>query len=98
LDGDLPLVAILAIATLIDWALAALLVGVSGFILEGVNNTGPDMPAATLLIGFVVLCVAAPITAWLGRKRRWPPGLIAGLAYAPPVIAVVVLLAEPYFA
>ncbi len=92
------MVAVLAIATLIDVALAALLVGVSGFILEGVNNTGPEMPAAALLVGFIILCVAAPIAAWWGRSRNWRPAPLIGLAYAPPAIAALVLLAEPYFA
>ena len=37
--------------------LAALLIGVSGFVLEGVNNTGPAMPAAVFLIAFIVFSV-----------------------------------------
>ena len=91
------MVAILAIATLIDLALAALLIGVSGFILEGVNNTGPQMPEAALLVAFVVACIAAPVVAWIGRSRGWKPGLLLALVLAPPAIAVVVLLAEPLF-
>ncbi len=90
------MVAILVVATLIDWALAALLASVSGFILEGVNNTGPAMPAAAMLVGFIVLCVAAPLAAWIMRKRTIRPGVILALAYAPIVIAALVLLAEPY--
>ena len=91
------MVAFLVIATLIDWALAALLVGVSGFILEGVNNTGPEMPAAVSLVVFVILCVAAPLAAWTMRKRAIRPSVTLALAYAPIVIAALVLLAEPYF-
>ena len=89
--------AILVVATLIDFALAALLVGVSGFILEGVNNSGPEMPAAAMLVGFIILCFAAPIAAWWGRRRNFRPAPLVGLAYAPPAIAALVLLAEPYF-
>lgn len=91
------MVAILAIATLIDVALAALLVGVSGFILEGVNNTGPDMPSAAMLVAFVIFALAAPITGWIMRKHGWRTGAVIALAYAPIEIAALVLLAEPYF-
>jgi hypothetical protein len=89
------LVAALAIATLIDWALAALLVGVSGFILEGVNNTGPQMPVAALLVAFVVFSLAAPLVAWMMRHRALPPGLVLALAAAPIAIASATLLLEP---
>ena len=92
------MVAILVIATLINVALAALLVGVSGFILEGVNKTGPEMPAAVLLVVFIILCVAAPLAAWIMRKRAVRPSVTLALAYAPIAIAALVLIAEPYFA
>ncbi len=89
------MVAALAIATLIDWALAALLVGVSGFILEGADNTGPQMPAAALLVAFVVFALAAPVAAWAMRRRAVPSGIVLALASAPIVIASAVLLLEP---
>jgi hypothetical protein len=91
------LVAALAIATLIDWALAALLMGVSGIILEGVNNTGPQMPAAALLVAFVVFALGAPVAAWVMRRRAVPPGIVLALAAAPILIAGAVLLLEPAF-
>ncbi len=92
------MVAILIVATLTDWALAALLVSVSGFILEGVNNTGPEMPATVLLVGFVVLALAAPVAAWVMRHRGSPAGLFLSFACAPIVIAGATLLLEPLFA
>ena len=91
------MVAILTIATLIDWALAALLTGVSGFILEGVNNTGPEMPTAALLVAFIVFAVAAPLAAWVTRKRGWRPAVFVALACAPIAIAGAALLLEPVF-
>ncbi len=91
------MVAVLAIATLIDWALAALLVGVSGFVLEGVNNTGPEMPAAALLVAFIVFALAAPLAAWVMRRRGWRPGVFATLACSPIVVAGGALLLEPIF-
>jgi MFS-type transporter involved in bile tolerance (Atg22 family) len=89
------LAAILVVATLIDFALAALLVGVSGFILEGVNNSGPEMPAAAMLVGFIILCFAAPIAAWLMRARGYRPAAFLALTCAPLMIAAVILLLEP---
>ena len=85
-------------ATLIDWALAALLVGLSGFILEGVNNTGPQMPAAALLVAFVLFALAAPVAAWVMRRHAVPSSIVLALAAAPIVIAGAVLLLEPAFA
>ncbi len=91
------MVAILIIATLIDLALAVLLVGVSGFILEGVNNSGPEMPAAVLLVGFIILCIAAPIAAWTMRRRAVHSGIVLALAASPIAIASAALLLEPAF-
>ena len=38
----------LLIATVLDVGMGLLLIGVTGFILQGVNNTGPMMPEAVL--------------------------------------------------
>jgi hypothetical protein len=89
-------VAALVIATLLDLGLGLLLIAVSGFILEGVNNTGPMMPEAVFLIGMIVLCVGAPVAAWSLRRRLSAPAVLA-LAYAPLLIAALVMLAEPLF-
>ena len=70
----------------------------SGFILEGVNDTGPEMPAAALLVGFIVLALAAPVVAWVMRRRGGRPGLFLTFAFAPIVIAAATLLLEPVFA
>ncbi len=92
------MVAVLVVATLIDWALATLLVAVSGFILEGVNNTGPEMPAAALLVAFIAFALVAPVAAWMMRRRALAPALSLTLALAPIVIAGATLLLEPAFA
>jgi hypothetical protein len=89
------MVALLVIATIIDVLLAALLVAVSGFILQGVNNTGP-MAGAEWYVAFVIFCVAAPIVAWIVRKRA-PPAIPIILVLAPIAIAIVALLLEPMF-
>ena len=90
------MVAALVIATVLDLGLALLLIGVSGFVLQGVNNTGPMMPEAILFILMIVISIASPLAAWAFRRDLGSATLLA-LAYAPPVIAVGVLLAEPLF-
>ncbi len=91
------MVAALLVGSLVDFALAALLIAVSGFVLEGVNNTGPMMPEAVLLTVFVAFCIVAPVAAWMMRGRGYRPGSFLALAYAPPVVAGLVLLTEPLF-
>jgi hypothetical protein len=90
------MVAVLVVATVIDLGLAVLLVAVSGFILQGVNNTGP-MPGAAWYVAFIVFCVAAPVAAWLLRKRT-RPAIPMGLVLAPIAIGAIALLAESLFA
>jgi hypothetical protein len=80
--------------TLVDAALGVLLIAVSGFILEGVNNTGPMMPEAVLFVGLIALCFAAPAIAWTMRKRA-SAGVTIAIAVAPLVIAAIAVLAEP---
>ena len=89
--------ALLIVAALIDLALAALLVGVSGFIIGG----GPESMnasrfAAAAYWAAVVVCVAAPVAGFvLNRSGRAVAGLIA--AWVPPAGALVaVLLPAPY--
>jgi hypothetical protein len=89
-------VAILVVATLVDLGIAVLFVAVSGFILEGVNNTGPR-PGATLFVLFVLFCIAAPIAAWVVRGRGGRLGIALALALAPAVGLGLALLLEPLF-
>lgn len=88
------MLAVLILATLADLGLAALLVAVSGFVLQGVNNTGPMMPEAALLVAFIALCVLAPLAAWILRARAARPALVLWTAVAPLVVAAVVMGAE----
>ncbi len=90
------MIAVLVIATVIDLGLAVLLVAVSGFILEGVNNTGP-MPGAMWYVAFIVFCVVAPAAAWILRHRA-PPAVPLILVFTPIVIGAIVMAAEPLFA
>jgi hypothetical protein len=88
-------VAALIVGSIIDFALAALLIAVSGFVLEGVNNTGPQMPEAVLLAVFVAFCILAPVAAWLMRGRGHKAGVVLAVMGAPPAIAILTLAAEP---
>ena len=91
------MVAILAIATVVDIGIAGLLVAVSGFILEGVNNTGP-MSGAAVFVAFVLFAVAAPIAAWVLRAIGYGPRVTLSLGLAPIVIGALALLLEPVLA
>ena len=84
----------LLLVTLADLALAILLLAVSGFVLEGVNNTGPMMPEAIAFGAMLLACLACPAIAWMLRARLDPAAAIA-IAAAPLAIAVAVMLAGP---
>ena len=88
------MIAVLAIATVIDLGLAVLLIAVSGFILEGVNNTGP-MPGSVWFVAFIVFCIAAPAAAWIRELDSATLAPAAPLADAAVTVAAhsVVLLA-----
>lgn len=86
--------AVLVLATIADLGLAALLVAVSGFVLQGVNNTGPLMPEAAFYVASVALCVLAPAAAWILRARGARPAFVLWTAVAPLVVAAVVMAAE----
>ncbi|MDX2308227.1 MAG: hypothetical protein NW216_08315 [Hyphomicrobium sp.] len=85
---------ILVILTLIDIALAIFLVWVSGFILQGVNNTGPIMPEAIYFVGLLVSCVALPALAWLLRTRL-EAGMTLLIAALPPILFAMLLSLSP---
>jgi hypothetical protein len=80
----------LVVLTVANLALATLLVFVSGFVLQGVNNTGPMMPEAIFFVGFIVMCLAAPAIAW-ALRRRLQPGPVLAIAAAPLALATAVL-------
>ena len=86
--------ALLAIATLVDLALAALLVAISGFILGG----GPegmhgDIWPAIGWWGMFIASLCAPVVGVLLMRRKrpgtgvligWVPGIVAGLVAIVP--------------
>jgi hypothetical protein len=84
---------LIVIAAVADLAIAALLIGVSGFIFAGGPNAGTaDTLTAVLYVGAVVGCIALPIVALLlSRKGKTGPALIA--AFAPAAVGFLVLLA-----
>ena len=89
--------ALLIIAVLVDLALAALLVAVSGFVIGG----GPESMnahglAAAAYWAAVVVCVAAAIAGFiLNRKGKTTAALV--FAWLPPAGALVAaLMPAPY--
>ena len=88
---------LLVVAAIADLALAALLIGVSGFIF----GAGPESMHGGLLfaVGYVagiILCVAAPVAGFM-LMRRGSRGLGLTLAFTPPTGALFALaLPAPY--
>ena len=86
---------LIGIAAVSDFALAALLVAVSGFIFgSGPESThgGPLLLAAYSLA--VVACVVAPIAGFI-LKKRGKGGIGLATAWVPPFGALVVMLLPP---
>jgi hypothetical protein len=86
---------LLVLAAIVDLALAALLIGVSGFIF----GSGPESShgSAALAAGYftaVVVCIAAPIVGFV-FTRRGKSGLGLALAWMPPVGALAAMLIPP---
>jgi hypothetical protein len=81
---------LLVVAMVADGALAALLVGVSGFLFGG----GPESMHAGVLAAIayfaaVIACLAAPIAGFI-FNRRGKAGL--AVAWLPPAAAMVALI------
>ena len=87
----------LIFATVLDLALAALLIGVSGFIFGGGLESMHGGAWLAAAYGAAILaCVAAPI-AGLVFNNRGKPALGTALASMPPAGAIVALaLPAPY--
>lgn len=86
--------ALLIILTVADLALGVLLISVSGFILEGVNNTGPMMPDAIYFVAELIGCFLAPLVAW-GLRRRIGSQVALIIAGIPLVVALIALNMKP---
>lgn len=88
---------LLAGATIVDIALAALLIGISGFIV----GTGPEsMQAgrwgAAALMAAVMACLAAPALGFVMRANRRPAGGIM-VAWLPPIVGLIALAIPPNY-
>ena len=86
---------LLVIATVVDGALAALLVGVSGFLFGG----GPEsmhagVLAAIAYVAAVIACLAAPVAGFILNKRGKPWAGLA-VAWLPVAGALVALVIPP---
>jgi hypothetical protein len=85
---------LLVAAMLADAALGVLLIAVSGFVLQGVNNTGPtDIASAVFLLLAIAVCFAAPLFAAVLYRRglhRWALG-----ATLFPLVGALVAVTVP---
>ncbi len=86
--------ALIVIAAVADLALGALLVAVSGFVLQGVNDTGPMMPEAIFYVLMILWCLAAPVVAWLARDG-YSAQTRLGIVVSPLAMAAALLLVSP---
>jgi hypothetical protein len=84
---------LLILFTLADVALGVLLIAVSGYMLQGVNNTAPA-PGATLYVLFILICFAAPALAW-ALQGRIGPGWALAIAALPVAGGLVALNVKP---
>ena len=96
--GDCSVKIAIILVGLLDWALAVLLVAVSGFLFGSGPESGHAGTAALIgWIAMVIVCIAAPIVGFVlaGRGR---PGVGILLAIAPIFVAIVVafLPIHPY--
>lgn len=87
--------AILIVAAIVDVLLAALLIGVSGFVL----GPGPESMHGQALVtagwtAMVVGCFVAPVLGFVLRSFERPVGGIL-IAFLPPVIALVAAIIPP---
>lgn len=82
----------LIVATVVNLALAALLVSVSGFIIgSGPESARGGTLAAATIIAFVAACVVAPIVGFVLRSFNRP---VAGIliAWLPPAVALFAMV------
>jgi hypothetical protein len=89
--------ALLVIAAIADLGVAALLIGVSGFIFgAGPESAHGGALLAVAYTGMVIACVAAPAAGFiLNRRGKAGPGL--AVAWLPPAFALAALaIPAPY--
>ena len=91
------IIAILIVATIVDLALAALMIGVSGFIFgSGPESAhGGNLLLAAYVAG-VIACVALPVAGFIFNARG-KVGLGLLHAWLPPIAALIVMaIPAPY--
>jgi len=84
--------ALLVIAAVVDLALAALMIGVSGFLFgAGPESMHGGALFATAYVAAVIACLAAPVVGFILIARgKFSAGLL--VAWLPPAGALVALM------
>ena len=80
--------AVLILIAVADLLLGVLLFAVSGFILQGVNNTGPMMPEAIFYGLAIGWCFLAPLVPWTFGASLKPAAAII-IAASPVAISLL---------
>jgi hypothetical protein len=86
---------VLGLAALIDFALAALLVAASGFIVgSGPESMHAGRWFAAAYVAAILACIAAPVAGFILNARGKTP-LGFALVFMPPAGALMALLIPP---
>ncbi len=86
---------LLVAATVVDVALAALLIAVSGFIVgSGPESMNAGRWGAAALMAAVIVCLAAPVLGFVMRANRRPAGGIL-VAWLPAIAGLIALAIPP---
>jgi hypothetical protein len=84
------MIVLLILATVVDLLLAALLIGVSGFIFGGGPEGGHGEITGVLMWSLgMLMCLGCPIAGFVLRAKRQPGSGVA-VAWLPPLGALVV--------
>ena len=84
------MIILLILASIVDVLLAALLIGVSGFVFGGSPEGGHGELSGVLMWSFGMLaCIGTPIAGFVLRSKG-QPGIGALVAWLPPVGALLI--------
>ena len=85
-------IAVLIEATIVDLAIGALMIGVSGFIFEkGPEGGHAGNLALAFYVAAIIACAALALTGFI-LNRRDKTGLGIALAFLPPLGALIVMM------
>ena len=81
---------LLVLGAIVDLLLAALLVGVSGFVFEGPEGGHGEITGVLMWSFGLLMCLGCPVAGFVLRAQRRPGGG-AAVAWLPPLGALLVM-------